>query len=67
MKKEFFKHILHSLKEKTQNQNYIITATTAKENEIDKVRGLGYIGLMAYGAHHQPHHWMMATGKNPHK
>ena len=55
------------MKVKTKEQNFIISATTQKKNEIDKIRGLGYIGLMAYGAHHQPHHWMMATGKNPHK
>ncbi len=51
---------------KNQNQNFTIKATTTKSNEIDKIRALGYIGLMAYGSHHQPHHWMIATGNNPH-
>ena len=50
-----------------KNQNFTIKATTTKSNEINKIRALGYIGLMAYGSHHQPHHWMMATGANPHK
>lgn len=45
---------------------YTLTITTSKLNEVDKIRGLGYIGIMAWGGHHQPHHWMMATGKNPH-
>jgi hypothetical protein len=45
------------------------TMTTTSDNPKDevKIRGLGYIGLMAYGDHHQRHHWAMATGKNPHK
>ncbi|HIP43925.1 MAG TPA: hypothetical protein EYG93_01130 [Sulfurospirillum arcachonense] len=50
-----------------KNKSFIIKAITSKKNEIDKIRALGYIGLMAYGSHHQPHHWMMATGANPHK
>jgi len=55
------------MKVEESNQKFTIKTTTSKENEINKIRGLGYIGLMAYGAHHQPHHWMMATGKNPHQ
>jgi len=50
---------------KTEKQ-YTIEVTTSNKKDIDKIRGLGYIGLMAYGAHHQPHHWMMASGENPH-
>lgn len=50
-----------------QNQDtFTLTATTAKPEEIAKIRGLGYIGLMAYGHHHQTHHWLMATGAHPH-
>lgn len=49
-----------------QNDRYILTTTSANPEEVDKIRGLGYIGLMAYGNHHQFHHWAMATGKNPH-
>lgn len=30
------------------------------------IRGLGYHGLMATGAHHQPHHLAIASGGNPH-
>jgi hypothetical protein len=50
-----------------KNKSFIIKAITSKKHGIDKIRALGYIGLMAYGSHHQPHHWMMATGENPHK
>lgn len=28
-----------------------------------KIKGLGFFGLMATGAHHQPHHLAMATGQ----
>ena len=45
---------------------YEISITTSKEEEIEKIRALGYIGIMAWGDHHQSHHWMMATGENPH-
>lgn len=48
------------------DQTYVITATTSKSDEIEKLRGLGYIGIMVYGTHHQTHHWAMATGKHPH-
>lgn len=45
---------------------YTLITTTENPDEISKIRGLGYIGLMAYGAHHQLHHWAMARGDNPH-
>ena len=48
------------------NGIFTITVTTDKLSDVDKIRGLGYIGIMAYGNHHQPHHWAMASGENPH-
>jgi hypothetical protein len=45
---------------------YTLTITSENPKDTSKIRGLGYIGLMAYGNHHQPHHWAMAVGKNPH-
>jgi len=48
------------------NGEYQIIVTTAKTTEVNKIRGLGYIGLLAIGNHHQPHHWAMASGQNPH-
>ncbi len=50
-----------------QNGGYELTVTTTKPSEVDKIRGLGYIGLLAYGSHHQAHHWAMATGRDPHR
>ena len=42
---------------------WTITCTTKKPEEVRKIRALGYIGLLAEGAHHQYHHWLIATGK----
>ena len=47
--------------------NYQLTVTTKKANEVARINGLGYIGIMALGAHHQIHHWAMAKGLNPHQ
>ncbi len=30
---------------------------------IARIRGLGFIGLLTQGAHHQPHHLAMAKGE----
>jgi hypothetical protein len=40
--------------------------TTADSAELAKLRGLGFFGLMSEGGHHQYHHLMVATGRNPH-
>jgi hypothetical protein len=32
-----------------------------------KIKALGFFGMMASGSHHQAHHWMMASGQNPHR
>ena len=45
---------------------YTLRVTTTNKKDVDQIRGLGYIGLMAYGKHHQPHHYSMAIGSNPH-
>lgn len=49
-----------------QGDNYLLITTTNNPTEVSKIVGLGYIGIMAYGSHHQSHHWSMAIGKNPH-
>lgn len=43
----------------------VLTVTTAND-DMDKLRAIGFFGIMAIGMHHQDHHWMMATGVNPH-
>ncbi|HKJ61050.1 MAG TPA: hypothetical protein VKA94_03515 [Hyphomicrobiales bacterium] len=32
-----------------------------------RIRGLGFIGLMTVGMHHQTHHLALASGENPHE
>lgn len=42
----------------------VILAVTAKTpSEIAHIRGLGFIGIMASGSHHQLHHLAMARGE----
>lgn len=48
---------------KQVGNKWILTCTTEDETEVEKIRALGYIGLLAEGAHHQLHHWRIATGK----
>ncbi|HMK44652.1 MAG TPA: hypothetical protein VK445_11005 [Dissulfurispiraceae bacterium] len=45
---------------------FTIRVTTPNEAEVTRMRGLGYIGIMAIGEHHQIHHWGIVTGVNPH-
>ncbi len=40
-----------------------LTATAKDPKEIDHIRALGFIGLMATGADHPRHHLMMAKGE----
>jgi hypothetical protein len=50
-----------------QGDVFVLTVTTPNEAEVDRLRGLGYIGVMALGAHHQVHHWGMVRGESPHQ
>lgn len=43
-----------------------LTVTPANANDLDKIRGLGFIGVMTVGMHHQVHHLAIATGQPPH-
>jgi len=49
-----------------KNGQYKIIITGKSREDIQKIQGLGYIGVMVWGNHHQAHHWMMANGGNPH-
>ena len=42
----------------------LVVQTPAKD--IDKVKALGFLGVMTRGMHHQDHHLMIARGANPH-
>ena len=35
--------------------------------DMAKLKGLGFIGVMTVGMHHQAHHLMIARGENPHR
>jgi len=51
---------------KQNKERFTLTIETQKPEEVARLRALGYIGVMALGNHHQVHHWMMASGSNPH-
>lgn len=36
------------------------------DQELARVLGLGFFGVMTIGAHHQSHHMQMAQGEDPH-
>lgn len=39
---------------------------TVSGPDTARIRGLGFIGLMTVGMHHQTHHLALASGQNPH-
>ena len=41
----------------------LLTVTASDPKEARHIRGLGFIGLIVSGAHHQPHHLAMAKGE----
>jgi hypothetical protein len=43
-----------------------MTVDLPSQEALDQTMGLGFFGLMTVGAHHQQHHYMMATGQAPH-
>lgn len=44
----------------------VVTAMAKQASDLPRIRALGLLGMMSEGAHHQPHHWMLATGIQPH-
>jgi hypothetical protein len=40
-----------------------LTVTSTDPKQVAKVKALGFMGIMVQGAHHQPHHLMMAKGE----
>lgn len=45
---------------------FVLQTTAETAADVTKIRALGYMGLLAYGAHHQRHHWHMVPGHHPH-
>jgi hypothetical protein len=43
-----------------------LVVTSSDQREVVKLKALGFIGIMVQGAHHQPHHLMMAKGEFVH-
>jgi len=52
---------------KEQGDAYVVRVTTDDPDETAKIRALGYMGLLAYGQHHQRHHWHLVQGRHPHQ
>jgi hypothetical protein len=50
----------------TRDDGARLTVTSTDPPQEAQIRGLGFFGLMAAGAHHQTHHWAMATGQPIH-
>lgn len=44
----------------------ILTVTPPDDAAAMRLKGLGFIGVMARGMHHQQHHFMIAKGLGPH-
>jgi len=45
----------------------LLTVTATDSKEVQHIRGLGFIGLLASGSWHQPHHLGMAKGDFDHQ
>jgi predicted RNA binding protein YcfA (HicA-like mRNA interferase family) len=43
-----------------------LVVTASDPQQVVKLKALGFMGLMVQGAHHQPHHLMMAKGEFAH-
>ena len=44
----------------------LLTVTSDDPQQVQRIRGLGFIGLLVSGSHHQPHHLAMAKGEFAH-
>jgi hypothetical protein len=45
----------------------LLTVTATDPKQVQHIRGLGFIGLLASGSHHQPHHLAMVKGEFDHE
>jgi hypothetical protein len=43
-----------------------VTVVSPNAADADEINGLGFFGILTLGAHHQPHHLMMARGAMRH-
>ena len=56
-----------STKATTLPNGELLTVTAADPNEVQHIRGLGFIGLLVSGSMHQAHHLAMAKGEFDHE
>jgi hypothetical protein len=47
-------------------EGVVLTVTTSDPQQAQHIRGLGFIGVMVSGSHHQAHHLAMAKGEFVH-
>lgn len=45
----------------------LLTVTAEDAKEVQRIRGLGFIGILVSGSHHQLHHFAMVKGGLPHR
>ncbi len=50
------------IKATTTNSGAVMSITMDSGHELQKIKALGFFGVMATGAHHQAHHFAMAKG-----
>jgi hypothetical protein len=55
-----------SAKTDTLPDRVVLTVTSDDPQQVLHLRGLGFIGVMVSGSHHQPHHLAMAKGEFVH-
>jgi hypothetical protein len=53
-------------KAETLPNGVVLTVTSDDPQQVQHLRGLGFIGVMVSGSHHQPHHLAMAKGELVH-
>jgi hypothetical protein len=49
-----------TMKTESRADGAAVTVTSADPAQAAKIAGLGFFGILTMGAHHQPHHLMMA-------
>jgi hypothetical protein len=55
-----------SAKTESLPNGVLLTVTSGDPQQVQHIRGLGFIGFMASGSHHQAHHLAMAKGEFVH-
>ena len=56
-----------SYETETMPDGAVMTVSADEPSDLQMLAGLGFIGVMTLGAHHQEHHLAIATGHAPHE